>query len=352
MSEIERNLWGTADNKVIYIYTLTNVNGIKVRITNYGGIIVSIDVPDRNGRFDDIVLGFDLLEDYLNRNRFFGSLIGRFANRIGKGRMCIDGVEYQLAINNGENHLHGGLKGFDKAVWDSGIVHEEGIDVLNLSYFSADGEESYPGNLFVKVNYSLQDDNALRIDYFAETNKDTLVNLTNHSYFNLSGHASGDILNHVLQLDASCFTPTDKALIPTGEYRSVKGTPMDFTSPHPIGYRIHDKYEPLEIAGGYDHNWVLDYSGDLSRKAGEVYEPTSGRVMELYTTKPGVQFYTSNNLSGYESCKAGARYMKYSALCLETQYFPDAVNHPEFPSALLKAGQQYRHSTIYKFTTR
>jgi aldose 1-epimerase len=352
MSKIEKNLWGTIDGMIVYIYTLTNANEVKVRITNYGGTVVSIDVPDRNGSFDDVVLGFDSLEDYLSRSPFFGCLVGRFANRIGKGKMCIDNVEYQLALNDGENHLHGGLKGFDKVVWNSGIVREEGIEVLKLSYFSADGEENYPGNLSVVVNYSLNDDNDFRIDYFAETDKDTAVNLTNHSYFNLSGHASGDILSHVLQLNASGFTPTDTGLIPTGELRSVKGTPMDFTSPYPIGQRIHDKYEPLEIAGGYDHNWVLDCSGDLSRKAGEVYEPVNGRVMELYTTKPGVQLYTGNSLSSLESCKAGAHYRKHGAFCLETQYFPDAVNHPEFPSAILKAGQQYKHSTIYKFTSR
>ena len=352
MDRIEKSFWGSVESKDVYLYTLSNKNGTKVNITNYGGIIVSIEVPDRNGRFDDVVLGFDTLEDYLNRNPFFGCVVGRFANRIGKGRMCINGTGYQLALNNGENHLHGGLKGYDKVVWDSEIVQEGGRESLKLSYFSPDSEENYPGNLDVTVLYSLNEDAALRIDYFAETDKDTVVNLTNHSYFNLSGHASGDILKHELQLNASSITPTDKGLIPTGEVRNVKGTPMDFTLQLPIGQRIFDRDEQLEMAGGYDHNWVFDHTGDLSWKAGEVYDPVSGRVMELYTTKPGVQLYTSNSSFGSKPFKAGALYEKYGALCLETQYFPDSVNHPEFPSPLLKAGQQYKHTTIYKFSYR
>ncbi len=350
MNRIAKSLWATADGEDIFLYALSNKNGVNVNITNFGGIIVSINVPDRNGRLDDVVLGFDTFEDYLDRNPFFGCIAGRCANRIGKGMMRINGTEYQLALNDGENHLHGGLKGFDKVVWDSEIVQAYSMECLKLTYISCDGEENYPGNINVTVIYSLTDDNALRIDYFAETDKDTVANLTNHSYFNLSGHASGDILKHELQLNATSFTPTDKGLIPTGELRNVIGTPMDFKKRLPIGQRIFDNDEQLEMAGGYDHNWVFDRAGDISWKAGEVYDPVSGRLMEVHTTKPGVQLFTSNNSFDSRPYKAGAVYKKYAALCLETQYFPDSVNRPEFPSPILKAGEQYKHSTIYRFT--
>ena len=317
-------------------YTLTNNAGVEVSITNYGGAITSIKFPDRNGVFDDVVLGYDTLEEYMRNPRYFGALIGRFANRIARGKFSLNGVEYQLAQNNGANHLHGGVKGFDKRVWKASKT----TDGLHLEYFSKDGDENYPGNLTVAVDYSLNDQNELRIEYHATTDKDTIVNLTNHSYFNLAGHGHGTILDHELMLKADSFTPVSDDLIPTGEIRSVDGTRMDFRTGRVIG------------EGGYDHNFVLnDWDHGSLRSVARLRHPNSGRVMEVFTTQPGIQFYSGNFLDGSLIGKGGVAYPRYAALCLETQHFPDSPNHPNFPSTVLRAGESYDEVTIYKFTT-
>lgn len=316
-------------------YTLTNNNGVEVSITNYGGTVTSIKVPDRNGVFGDIVLGYDTIEEYMRNPRYLGALIGRYANRIAGGRFSLNGVEYQLAQNNnGANHLHGGVRGFDKRIWK---VSETPAS-LHFEYFSPDGEENYPGNLTVAVDYSLNDQNELRIEYHATTDKDTIINLTNHSYFNLAGQ--GTILDHELTLQADSFTPVSDELIPTGEIRAVDGTRMDFRTPRVIS------------EGGYDHNFVLnDWQLGSVRSVAKLREPKSGRVMEVFTTQPGIQFYSGNFLDGSLIGKGGVAYEKYAALCLETQHFPDSPNQPNFPSTVLRTGETYNETTIYKFTT-
>jgi aldose 1-epimerase len=319
---------------MINFYTLTNNNGVEVSITNYGGTVTSIKVPDRNGVFGDVVLGYDTLEEYMRNPRYLGALIGRYANRIGHGRFALNGVEYQLAQNNGANHLHGGVKGFDKRIWKL----SETPAGLHLEYFSADGEENYPGNLTVAVDYSLNDENERRIDYHATTDKDTIINLTNHSYFNLAG--TGDILGHELTLHAGSFTPVGEDLIPTGEIRSVDGSRMDFRAGRVIA------------EGGYDHNFVLDdWNIGVMRSVARLSDPNSGRVMEVLTTQPGIQFYSGNFLDGSLIGKGGVRYQKYEALCLETQHYPDSPNQPDFPNTVLRVGETYHETTIYKFTT-
>src|SRR5882672_5033829 len=282
----------TKDGQSVEIYTLTNANGVEARITTYGGIVVSLKTPDRAGKMDDIVLGFDSLDEYLKGHPFFGALAGRYANRIAKGRFTLHGLEYKLAVNNGENHLHGGIKGFDKVVWNAKPRKVANGAALELTYLSKDGEEGYPGNLSVKVVYTLTNANALKIDYSATTDKDTIVNLTHHSYFNLAGQGNGDILNHQLMINADRFTPTDAGSIPTGELRSVQGTPFDFRQPTAIGARINQDDEQLKLGKGYDHNYVLNGPTGTMRKAAQVFESTSGRTMEVWTTEPGVQLYT------------------------------------------------------------
>lgn len=349
--DIKKRVFGkTPEGVPVDIFTLENKNGMAAEILSLGGIIVSLKVPDRKGVPEDITLGFDRLEDYLAPGPFFGALIGRHANRIEKAEFELNGVTYQLAVNDGKNHLHGGFKGFDKKVWNAEILPKGDSQVLQLTYRSADGEENYPGNLDVKVLYSLSEQNELGIEYYAVSDKDTVINLTNHAYFNLKGHASGDVLGHQLYINADRFTPTDAESIPTGEFAEVKGTPMDFTKLTPVGEGIDSRYEQIVFGKGYDHNWVLKTNGKLSEKAAEVYEPYSGRVMEVYTTKPGVQFYSGN----YLNCtgKGNATYTKRSGLCLETQYFPNAMKHKHFPSPILKAGEEYKHTTIYKFACR
>lgn len=339
----------------INLYTLSNVNGMKVAITNYGGAISSILVPDKNGKIADVVLGCNTMEGFLKQGFFFGVLVGRHANRIENSVFELNGVTYHLAANDGKNHLHGGNKGFDKKVWDAEVVNNNGKESLQLTYLSVDGEENYPGNLKVKVLYSLTEDNALEIDYYAVSDKDTVVNLTNHSYFNLSGHNSGDILNHELMINSDNFTVINDECIPTGEIRSVKGTPMDFTAMRPVGPGLASGDEQIKCGKGYDHNWVLKVSGKKPEKAAELYDPQSGRVMEVYTTKPGIQFYSGNflNSSGTSGIfKDNARYDIHSGLCLETQYFPNAMKHKHFPSPVLRAGEQYHHTTIYKFLAK
>ncbi|MFB3829556.1 MAG: aldose epimerase family protein [Bryobacteraceae bacterium] len=335
----------TTAGEDVDLYTLANRNGMQAAITTYGGIVVSLKVPDRAGKAEDVVLGFDDLQGYLKRHPYFGALIGRYGNRIGQGKFTLNGVEYTLARNNGENALHGGLKGFDKAVWQARAEDNR----LALSHVSKDGDEGYPGTLSVTVTYTLTDNNELRIDYAATTDKDTVVNLTNHSYFNLSGAGNGDILKHQVMLNADRFTPVDAGLIPTGELKPVEGTPFDFRKPTEIGARIGQPDEQLVRGKGYDHNFVVNGASGTLRLAARVTEPTSARVMEVYTTEPGIQFYTGNFLDGSLTGKGGKVYRHRYGFCLETQHFPDSPNKPEFPSTVLKPGQQYRSTTVYKF---
>jgi aldose 1-epimerase len=351
--DIRKEIFGKmADGREVELYTLTNSNGVKTRIMTYGGIVVSLEVPDRNGKLGDIVLGFDTLEEYLKGHPYFGSIVGRYGNRIGKGRFTLDGVEYKLATNNGENHLHGGVKGFDKVVWDAEPVREDNAVGVKLSYLSKDGEEGYPGNLSCVVIYTLTNKDELRINYEAQTDKSTPVNLTHHSYFNLAGQGTGDILGHELMLSADRFTPVDEGLIPTGELRSVKGTPMDFTKPTAIGARINQEDEQLRFGKGYDHNFALNSGGVALALAARVYEPSSGRVMEISTTEPGIQFYSGNFLDGSNIGKGGKVYKHRYGFCLETQHFPDSPNKPNFPSVILNPGRKYRHVTVHKFYTK
>lgn len=339
--------WGkTKTGEAVERYTLRNSRGIQVDFITYGGIITSILAPDRKGVAGDIVLGFDSLEGYLGDHPYFGAIVGRYANRIARGRFVLDGKEYRLARNNGDNALHGGLRGFDKVVWKARQVK----DGVELSYLSKDGEEGYPGNLQVKVTYLLNDKNELRIEYEAVTDKPTVVNLTNHSYFNLSAGASADILDHRLRVNADRFTPVDAGLIPTGELRSVAGTPFDFRAPHAIGERIHQPDEQLRLGRGYDHNFVLNRRGSGLEMAARVVEAKSGRVLEVLTTEPGMQLYTGNFLDGSLRGKGGRLYGRHAGLCLETQHFPDSPNRPEFPSTVLRPGQTFRSTTVYRLS--
>ena len=342
----------TPDGQDADIYTLTNGGGAEVKITNYGGIVTSLKVPDRNGKPDDIVLGFDNLAAYLKGHPYFGAIIGRYGNRIAKGRFTLHGVEYKLAVNNGENHLHGGIKGFDKVVWNAKPRTVANGAALELTYLSKDGEEGYPGNLSVKVVYTLTNANELKIDYSATTDKDTVVNLTHHSYFNLAGQGNGDILNHRLFVNAARFTPTDAGSIPTGELRSVRGTPFDFTRATTIGARINQDYEQLRLGKGYDHNFVLNGKIGTLRRVARVSESTSGRVMEVWTTEPGMQLYTGNFLDGTLTGKNGKVYQQRYGFCLETQHYPDSPNKPNFPTTVLRKGGRYHTITIYKFSVR
>jgi len=311
----------------------------------YGGIVRTLEVPDRDGNLGDIVLGYDSLDEYIENNPYFGALVGRYGNRIAKGKFALDGVEYTLATNNGPNHLHGGVKGFDKVVWGAEPMEDETSVGLKLTYRSYDGEEGYPGNLKCTVIYTLTNDNELKVSYEAETDKPTVLNLTHHSYFNLGGHGSGDILAHELMLTADNFTPVDEGLIPTGEIKAARGTLMDFTRPTPIGSRI------AQVKGGYDHNYVLNNSDGSLALAASVYEPRSGRVMEIFTTEPAIQFYSGNFLDGSNKGK-GAVYNKHNGFCLETQHFPDSPNKANFPSVVLKPGEKYTHLTVHKFSAR
>jgi aldose 1-epimerase len=347
MMEVKKELFGRlADGTAVDIYTLTNKSsGIEARVMTYGATLVSLRLPDRNGAFADVNLGFDNLEGYLGTHPYFGVIVGRYANRIAKGRFTLDGVGYTLAQNNNGNSLHGGLKGFDKVVWKPETIQTaDGVGV-KLTYLSKDMEEGYPGNLSVTVVYMLTNADELRISYEAETDKKTPVNLTNHAYWNLKGEGNGDVLGHALQLGADKFTAVDSAanLIPTGEISSVAGTPFDFTSPHLIGERI------AQVEGGYDHNFVLRGGGGALALAARVEEPESGRVMEIYTGQPAIQLYTGNFLDGTVVGKGGKAYEKHYAFCLETQHFPDSPNHPNFPSTILEPGQKYRTVTVHRF---
>ena len=336
----------TGDGTPVDLFTLNNGKGMTVKITNYGAIVTSIVVPDSAGQAGDVVLGFDSLSGYLKEPPYFGAIVGRYGNRIAKGRFKLDGKEYKLATNNGPNHLHGGLKGFDKVVWQAKELNTDREPSLQLTYQSKDGEEGYPGNLSVTAVYTLTGDNELKIDYTATTDKATPINLTNHSYFNLAAGKAENALQHQMMIAADRYTVVDATLIPTGELRPVKGTSFDFTTPHSIGERI----EKVE-GGGYDHNYVLNHAEGQFGRVARVHDPLSGRVMEVYTDQPGVQFYSGNFLDGSLTGKGGAQYVKHYGFCLETQHFPDSPNQPQFPSTLLKPGETYRTATTYKFST-
>lgn len=342
-----------ADGTPIDLYTLTNANGCEMKITNYGCIIVSLMVPDRASHMGDVVLGYETIEEYIENNPYFGAVVGRYGNRIGGAKFTLDGVEYQLAANDGKNHLHGGLKGFDKVLWTGEEISGREGPAVKFSYLSKDGEEGYPGNLSVEIIYTLTADNSLKIEYSATTDKKTVLNPTHHSYFNLAGAGSADILGHEMMINADQFIPTRPDLIPTGELASVKGTPFDFNTPTAIGDRIGQNDEQLRRGGGFDHCWVLNKSGENSLDLGaRVYEPSTGRVLELYTTEPGVQFYSGNFLDGSNVGKGGKAYQYRSALCLEPQHFPDSPNQPQFPSVVLTPENTYSKTTIYKFSAR
>jgi aldose 1-epimerase len=350
-AQISVKTFGPPQNGIaVDLYTLRNNNGVEAAICNYGGLVISFKMPDRFGRFGDVVLGYDKLADYIKDTPYFGAMIGRYGNRIAKGKFTLDGKEYTLAVNNGPNALHGGLKGFDKVVWEPKILARSEGPSLQLRYTSKDGEEGYPGNLSVTAVYTLTDDNALKLEYTATTDKDTVINLTQHSYFNLAG--KGDILNHTVMIPADKFTPVDSTLIPTGELKPVEGTPFDFRTPTPIGARIGQDDEQLKFGGGYDHNWVINKPmGKLGLMA-RVFEPTSGRVLEVLSTEPGLQFYTGNFLDGKLTGKGGWVYQRRNAFCMEPQHYPDSPNQPNFPSVVLKPGQVYKNTIIFKFSLR
>jgi aldose 1-epimerase len=337
----------TTAGEAVEIYTLTNSNGLEARVMTYGAILVSMKVPDKAGKLDDVTLGFDSIDGYVQRHPFFGATVGRYANRIAKGRFTLNNKEYKLAVNNGENSLHGGIKGFDKAVWRARPLNNSTGVGVELNYLSKDGEEGYPGNLSVTVRYTLTNKDELKIDYLATTDADTVINLTNHSYFNLAGQGNGDILNHQMMINADRFTPTDAGSIPTGALRPVQGTPFDFRTPTKIGARINQNEEQLKLGKGYDHNFVLN-----DRNAAQVYEETSGRVLSVWTTEPGVQFYTANYLDGSLKGKGGKTYGPRAGFCLETQHFPDTPNKPNFPSAVLKKGAKHESTTIFRFSVK
>jgi len=339
----------TEDGQPVDLYILTNKNGMEAAITNYGGTVVSLKVPDRNGKFEDVVLGYDNLDGYATGKAYIGATVGRYANRIAHAAFTLDGVTYTLAKNDGDNHLHGG---FNKRVWTAKDISGSTGQALELTYLSKDGEEGFPGTLPVKVVYTLTDRNELRIDYTATTDKDTVLNLTNHAYFNLAGQGNGDILQQQIMIRADKFTPIDAVSIPTGELRSVKGTPFDFTNSTAIGARIDQDDQQLKLGRGYDHNWVLNNAmpGSLFL-AVQAYDPRSGRVLEVLTTEPGIQLYTGNFLDGIHG-KDGKVYNRRYAFCLETQHFPDSPNHPSFPTTELKPGQHFQSTTVYKFSTK
>jgi len=340
------------DGQKADLYTLTNKSGAVATISNYGGIVTSLKVPDRTGKFGDVVLGFDTLTKYVKDSPYFGCLVGRYGNRIAKGKFSLDGQNYQLATNNIGNALHGGLKGFDKVVWEATPKVTAQGPSLKLTYVSKDGEEGYPGTLKVTATYTLTNKNELKLVYRATTDKKTIVNLTHHSYFNLAGQGNGTILDQVLTLDASRYTPVDKTLIPTGQIASVKGTPFDFRKPTPIGARIDEKNEQLKFGGGYDHNFVGDklVPGTLTRVA-KVEDPKTGRVLEVFSTEPAVQFYAGNFLDGKLKGKGGKVYAHRGGFCLEPQHYPDSPNHKNFPSVVLNPGETYKNTIIYKFST-
>jgi aldose 1-epimerase len=340
----------TADGASVDIFTLRNKKGAEARILNYGGIVVSLTMPDRNGQMGDVTLGYDNLESYLKDSPFFGALVGRYGNRIARGKFTLNGKEYTLAINNGPNALHGGIKGFDKVIWEARTLPTTEGPALELRYVSKDGEEGYPGNLSVTAVYTLTENNALKIQYSASTDQETILNLTHHSYFNLAG--KGDVLNYQVMIPADTFTPVDSTLIPTGELKPVEGTPFDFRKPTAIGARIDQDDEQLKFGGGYDHNWVIKKPlGKLGLMA-RVYDPASGRVLEVLSTEPGLQFYTANHLAAKIPGKGGWMYKARNAFCMEPEHYPDSPNHPDFPSVVLKPNEVFENTIIYKFSVQ
>jgi aldose 1-epimerase len=349
---ISKTQFGMIEGKPAELYTMKNAHGLEVRAMNFGGIIVSLRVPDKNGKLDDVVLGYDKAEEYRENPAHFGGIIGRYANRIAGGKFTLDGVSYTLARNNGPNTLHGGIRGFDKVFWQAEPfekAHEVGVA---FTYISKDGEEGFPGNLRTKVTYTLNDQDELTFDYEATTDKATPINLTQHTYFNLAVEGNGDVLGDELTLNADRFTPVDKNLIPTGELRPVQGTPLDFTKPTTIGARINDKYEQMVLANGYDHNFVIRRKGDGLAFAARVREPKSGRILEVYTNQPGIQIYSGNFLDGTITGKHGHVYQQHYGLALETQHFPDSPNHPDFPSTILRPGETFQSRTMYRFSAK
>jgi aldose 1-epimerase len=335
------------DGTVVEIYKLQNRNGLVAKVITYGALLTEMHVPDRAGKLGDVTLGFDNLQAYLDGHPYFGATVGRYANRIGKGRFTLDGRAYALATNDGPNHLHGGIRGFDKVLWRAEVIEGGSGAAVKFSYTSPDGEEGYPGTLTASVTYTLTDDNELRLDYTATTDQATVVNLTNHAYWNLAG--AGSILDHLLLLAADHYTPVDDTLIPTGAIDPVRSTPMDFTRLLPIGSRIRQLTNDPQ---GYDHNYVLNSGGGNLARAARVEEPTTGRVLEIFTTEPGIQFYSGNFLDGTLTGKGGVVYHQHHGFCLETQHFPDSPNQPNFPSVILRPGRAYTQTTIHKFSTR
>jgi aldose 1-epimerase len=344
----------TQDGQSVDLYILKNKSGFEVAITNFGGTLVSLKAPDKSGKIADVILGYDSVTGYENGKAYFGGTIGRYGNRIAHGKFSLNGTTYTLPKNDGENSLHGGTIGFNKRIWTAKDVSTSAGEALELTYLSKDGEEGYPGNLSAKVVFTVPaNHNSIKIEYSATTDKETVVNLTNHAYFNLAGQGNGDILGHELTLHASKFNPVDATLIPNGELRSVQNTPFDFLKPVAIGKRIDQDDEQLKFGKGYDHDWVIDRTGaNTLSPAARVYEPQSGRVMEVLTTEPGIQFYSGNFLDGTIQGKEGKSYPHRSAFCLETQHFPDSPNHPDFPSTVLKPGQHYHSTTVYQFSTK
>jgi len=349
----KKTLFGKlSDGREVSLYTLTNASGSQARIINYGATVISLVIPDRNGKMEDVVLGYDSLQGYIDGTTFFGAIVGRYGNRIGKGKFSLEGKNYQVTVNDGENSLHGGKIGYNKVLWNVTAIKDSVEPALELTYISPDGEEGFPGTVTLTVTYTLTNKNELRIDYKGTTDKITVLNPTHHSYFNLSGSFNNTILDHLLTIEADSITPVDKVLITTGKYLDVTKTPMDFRTPTAIGTRINDQFEQLAFGKGYDHNWVLkSYTKGKVRKVAELYEHKSGRLMAVYTDQPGIQFYSGNFLNGNDKGK-GVAYKLRTGLCLEAQCFPDSPNKPEFPSVTLRPGEVYHQTTIYQFTTK
>lgn len=350
---IQKSLFGKLnDGKEVYIYTLKNKPGAEARIMNYGAIVVSITAPDKNGKYADITLGYDNLESYVKGTSYFGAIVGRYANRIGKAEINLDGKTYKLSANEGENELHGGKVGFSKMLWSAEPMETKTGPSLKLTLVSPDGDQGYPGAMTVHVTYTLTNNNELKIQYDATTTKTTVINLSHHSYFNLTGDPHNTILDHVLKINAIAFTPIDKEFIPTGKIEKVAGTPLDFRKPTAVGKRINDNFEQLKFANGYDFNWVLNNYNGKVREVADVYEPTTGRYMQVFTDQPGIQFYSGNFLNGKDVGKEGIAYQFRTGLCLEAQHYPDSPHEPKWPSVMLKPGQVYHQTTIYKFSTK
>ena len=345
-----KKLFGKLENgEEVYMYTLKNKNGMKAEITNYGATVVSLLAPDKNGKMEDVILGYDSLKSYENGTSYFGAIVGRYGNRISKGKFSLEGKDYQLTINNGENHLHGGTVGFNKLLWKTDSFDENSV---KMTLVSPDGDQGYPGKVTLTVTYTLTDNNELKIEYSGTTDKPTILNPTNHCYFNLTGNPENTILSHELKINAEKFTPVDEGLITTGELADVNGTPMDFRTPVPIGKNINNDFQQLNFGKGYDHNWVINnYNGNV-REAAIVYDPSSGRVLEVLTDQPGIQFYSGNFLDGSEIGKGGIHYKHRTGFCLEAQHYPDSPNKKNFPSVELKPGETYTQTTIYRFTTK